>query len=382
MSLIAFYGAEAGVLAEIYWTGTCSISSAVKHTGNYSFRSNPVTTAAGSALVSVASPTTGYVANPDYYNIANGYHSFWFRVDTLPAANSEEICLVVTTGTGTIKMGVRITNTGKLQAWNSGVGGFLQMGSDSATALATDGTWYLIDVYCGNTQPGPYEVRINGVSEISGTGSVRAGNCGGFYIGKAYNRNGNTVDFYYDDAAVDDTAYPGDCDVLRLDPAGDGASTLWTIGAGAGADWQNVDEVPHDSSTTYLVSTLSIGDKSGVTLETLASGGYVSGNIGAVKSVCFCTRDAGGTAKTRFYLLSGATEVDTSADYSNGSSNYLCNSLFFATDPATGAVWTVAGVNAVEIGVIERNSLAPKTRWTAGYLMVCITPSAGMGQVI
>lgn len=151
-----------------------------------------------------------------------------------------------------------------------------------------------------------------------------------------------------------------------------------------GADWQNVDEVPPDINTTYLLSTLTLNDASTVILETLANAGYVSGNIGAVLAVFFTTRDAGGTAKARFRLRSGITEVDTSADLSigTGPGTSPVAAMFFTTDPATTAAWTVAGVNAVEIGVIERNSLAPKTRWTAGYLMVCITPSAGMGQVI
>lgn len=232
MTIVAFYGAEAGTTNEIPFVGTCSISSAVKYNGNYSLRCNPVTTGTGAGFITAYNSTTG--AGNYLYNIADGYHKFDFRVDTLPAANSEEICCIVTTGTGSIKMSVRITSAGKLQAWNDGVGGYAQMGSDSTTTLATDGTWYRIEIYCGNTKPGPYEIKINGVSEISGNGNIRAGNSGGIYIGKAFNRNGQSVDFYYDDAIVDDTVYPGSSQVIRLDPTGDGTYTTWTIGAGGG----------------------------------------------------------------------------------------------------------------------------------------------------
>lgn len=369
MTVVGFSGLESGSTNEIVLAGIALATSAVKYTGDYSLHVYPTTTNNGSGGLYE-------------WNLAAAWHSFRFRVDTLPAANSEEICQIVSPTTYSIKMSVRITSAGKLQAWNNGVGGFLQMGSDSATTLATDGTWYRIDVYCGNTNPGPYEVRINGVSEISGNGNIRAANCGAFQVGKVNNRNGNTVDFYYDDIVVDDTAYPSNYTVLRLDPAGDGTYTTWTIGAGAGADWQNVDEVPHDSNTTYLLSTLTIGNASTVTLETLASAGYVSGSIQAVLANWYTTRDAGGTAKVRFRFRSGATEVDTGADLSMGASTYYSSTMLLTTDPATSAAWTVAGVNAVEIGVIERNSLAPKSRWTAGYLLVCIAPSAGMGQVI
>lgn len=379
MTLVGFYGAEAGILGEVPYSGTCSISSTVKKTGDYSFRANPATTANGYGGI-YALGATGLFDS--YYNVDTGYHEFDFRVDTLPAANHEEICAIYTTGTGSRKMSVDITNAGKLQVYDAGnTGGPFQLGSDSATALST-GTQYHIGVKCGNGANAAYEVTINGVSEISGTGNVRAGACGAFLFGKVTNRHGNSVDYYYDNVTVDDAGYVGEVTVLRLDPAGDGTYTTWTPNSGANPDYQYVDDPPAYDTTTYLLSTLTIGDASTVTLETLANAGYTGGAILGVRADFYITRDGGGSARSTFRLRSGTTNLDTSSAYAMGGSSYYSFHMFTTTDPATSAAWTVAGVNGVEIGCIEGNSAIPKVRWTASYLMVCIAPSTGMGQVI
>lgn len=370
MTIRNICGFETGSLTEANSSsGTVSIDSTTKRTGNYSLRCNPAGNATGFVFLKTFDATSGAQTE---LNDATSYTRFYFNPATLPAANSEEIAQIQDWAMYAVKMTVRITSAGKLQVYSND--GTTQLGSDGATVLSA-GTWYRIEIKCGTGAGAtvPYEVKINGASELSGTGTLGTSNTGRVGIGKVTNRNGQTVDFYYDDVQINSAAYPGAGAVMRLDPDGDGAYTAWTIGAGAGSDWENVDEVPYDSDTTYLQSTLTVGQASTVSLESCASAG-VSGTISGVLAGFYCKRDAG-VPWVKFRIRSSTTNKDVSSSINPGSA-YAYYGVISETDPATSDVWSTSGLDGAQIGCVE-DGTANYTRWTAGYLMVDFLASTG-----
>ena len=368
-------GATATSLEVITVSGTASIQAGAARTGGFGLQVNPVTTAGGYVRFPMRLLANGGPDNATITNIT--WSRFYFRPVTLPAANSEEIAQIETV-TST-KCTVRINSSGNLMLFNSA--GTVQIGSTGSTVLATDGTWYRIEVYCETGLAATATVMLavgDGVAstEITGTGNVREQGACSLYAGKVNNRNGNTVDFYYDDGAFSNSGYPGAgaCEIMV--PDGDGTYTAWTIGAGGGADWTNIDDpVSNDGDTTYLLSTSVDGEASTATLESTLSAG-ISGTINAAKAVAIVARNGSSTHSNELRLRSGATDSDTTAYISPAA--YALIGKVFATDPNTAAAWTIAALDAVEVGVVEATAAAVKTKCTAVGLMVDFGPASGV----
>lgn len=356
MAILNIVGWESGDSAaeSVSTTGTVSIQSTTKRTGTYALQANPTTTATGYANVGTIDST----ARDVNFDVADVYARFYFRAATLPASNSEPIFSSNRSTGGAIKFELRIDSAGNLLGYGQGT----SLLATGTTVLST-GTWYRIEVRVGTGASANWEVKINGTSEISGTADLRSDNNVNVRFGKTTNRNGNTVDFFYDDIAVSDSAYPGASDgVYPLTVDGDGTYTAWTVGAGAGADYTNIDEIPHDSSTTYLLSTLSAGDASTGTLISMPS----SSSIYAVKATTFVIRNGAG-ASFQQRTRSGSTDSDT-ADITPLAS-YTDYHQLHATDPNTSSAWTESAVNAIEVGCEERSATAA-TRLTMAMAQV------------
>lgn len=127
------------------------------------------------------------------------YISFYFQPVILPASD-DEVFFAIRTGSAA-KFEFRITSGGLLRAYGdpSTTPVLHETGS---TALST-GTWYRIDISYEDLDGtnSEYELLLNGTSELSGTGNT--GQIGPVLImsfGKDVDRNGNNVEFYYDDA--------------------------------------------------------------------------------------------------------------------------------------------------------------------------------------
>lgn len=356
MTYLTNTGFESGVEIELFDAqGTRSIQTTIKRTGAYAARTNPTTTATGfygirhgEGIVSVS------------LNAATLYSRIYCYIATLPAANSEEL-ISIHTGTG-YKFIVRVTSGGLLQAYAAD--GTTQLGSNGTTALSIN-TWYRIDVKVGTGASAAWEIRIGGLSELSGTANLGGTNAASLYVGKVTNRNGNSVDYYWDDVAIRDDDYPSDGAVKIMKPSADGNYTTWTIGAGAGDKWQQIDEVTHDSNTTYLLSTGTIGQAYTAALESTTTAG-IAGPINGSRMMLIVARNSAGAA-----IL---TRIRSSSTDSDGISNtlgaaYAVISRLAATDPATGVAWTAGGLDGAEVGAVE-NATTTQSRLTAAYMMV------------
>ena len=361
MSVVELCGFEMGNFLDLWASsGTFSIQSTIKRTGSYALKINPTGTAVGYgglAAVNAAGQLVGM-------DLANVYARFYFRAETLPASSSEEIFMAQST-TASVKLTVRITSAGKLQVYDNT--GTTQLGSDGATTLST-GTWYRIEVLVGTGGSANYELKIDGITELSGTGDLLTSNNKEMAFGKVLDRNGQSVEFYYDDIYIDDAAFPGAGQIEVMQADGVGTYTDWTVGAGAGADWENVDEIPHDSNTTYLLSVNS-GDASTVTLESAAAAG-ISGVIKCVKGVLVVRENVIATSAHSIRVRSGSTDSDSSD--ANLITQFRTQVRLLESDPADGLPWTTADLDGLEVGGVQNN--AAQIRMTAAYVMVDFDP--------
>lgn len=356
MSVINLYGAETGTTADcLSVNGTGSIDSSIKKTGAYSHRINPTTTATGRFRLGTYD-TTGVHG---LFDKADVYVTFHFRVDTLPASGNEEIIRFLTSG-GSTKFTVRITSAGNLQAYQSG--GTTQIGSDGATALST-ATWYRISIRVGTGNPASWEIKINGATELSGSSNINTSNNAQIDFGKMTDRSSQSVDYYYDNIVIDDAAYSAATDIELMAPNADGTYATWGSGAGT-ADYTSLDEVPHDSATTYLLSTLNVGDAECPNLESAASAG-ISGTVVAVKAVAVVARNVGNGGvllRTRY----GSTDID----------NFEFTTLAAYTMLAAIHALTLSDIDTLQVGAVEQN-ISNASRLTAAYAVVAFTPSTG-----
>jgi len=378
MARLNIAGFETGDLTEFLSTsGTCSVNAVTKRTGGYSFRSNPTTTAVGwGRLATVAASGA---ATP--FNLATIWHRFYFLCHTAPLPGlpedpppSEEICEIRDTAAA-VKFCVRIDSNRHLVAYAADGTTLLAQGT---TVLALD-TWYRIEINCATGNPAAYEVLINGVSELSGTGNVGTANNGYIYLGKVTDRNGQTVDFYYDDWTADDAAYPGAGQIEVMQPDGNSAVyTGWT--ASAGDKYACVDEIPHNSDTDYIGSSTNAAAYT-ATLESAANAG-ISGTINCVKSIGVQRKTGVQTNSVKVRLRSSTTDSDTSGV---SSTAYVFCAKVFAVNPADSQAWETTDLDGIEVGVV--NGAAYAARCTMVCAMVDFRPptnyslsaSAGVG---
>jgi len=353
-------------------SGTTLVTNVTVHSGTYALECNPVGAAVGYHLVSGGFDTGGLPAN---LSVATLYTSFYFRFATIPASNDEEMFVSASSG-AVDKLVVRINSAGKLVAYDSAASSL-----GTGTTVLSSGTWYLIDVKCGTGASAAWEVRINGVSELSGsTANLGVANNASVIFGKHTNKNGNTVDYFFDDAAWDDAAYPGAQQTTVLVPNANGNYQAWSIGAGSGSHYQVVDEIPLNSDTDYLVATALNQAETEAFTDTATAG--ITGTVNAVKIVTLNKRvGSNGTITVR--ARSGSTDSDNAAT-TTSTSQYAGRMRFMTTDPATSSAWTLSGVDGLEGGLVEKDG-TNLTRMSAVYAMVnwsaqtstSIAPTAG-----
>lgn len=130
-------------------------------------------------------------------------------------------------------------------------------------------------------------------------------------------------------------------------PTGDGALSEWDP---VSNDWQNVDEDPHDSDTTFI-STSAAGNDD---LFTFTVFSIPEGDTIDSVQVAFTGRLAAGTSGlVRVSVRVGGTVYYAGAGDTLDSSYNLFTRNFF-TNPATGLDWTVDDVNGVGSNPLEQ----------------------------
>ncbi len=360
MATVNFCGFETGDETECFSpAGTRSVQSSVVRSGGYALRVNPTTTAVGS--VQLAKPGTAGTGDGNA-NLANSWTRFYFRYATKPASGAEEIF-----GTAACRFSIRLKSDGVLAVYNSSSNTLLATG----TIVLAANTWYRIEQMNGQGTTAAFEVKIDGIVDISTTGDIGTFDTDQVVFGKKVNRSDQTVDFFFDDIMWSDSGYPGISQCAILLPNANGNYQNWTIGAGGGSNFQNVDEVPHDGDTTYLLAPAATTAET----EALQSGASASitGTVNCVKAVATLKRNGASNGSVALRLRSGSTDSDAASNYTTTSA-YVLISKIFDTDPATSSAWVLGALDSIETGSVNKDA-TNLSRMTLTAAMVDFTPS-------
>lgn len=233
---------------------------------------------------------------------------------------------------------------------------------DGATQLAYGttvmamNTWDYIEVKCTiHDTTGSFEVRINGVTEISGTNvdtQVTANSYADRMIWS--NGQGNDVTPWLDDLYICDGTgsaptndFLGDIMVEALFPNGNGNSSQFVGSDGNSTDnYLLVDEQNQpDGDTTYVQSS-TVAQKDTYAMGNLTA---TAGTVYGVQVNSVAKKTLAGT-RTIVHVSreSGGTEADSAAKAL--SLSYVNNYTISESKPSTGA-WTISDINNAEFGV-------------------------------
>ena len=287
-SIQAFGGFEAGDGSDVA-AASATIQSAVVHSGSYALKANPSGSGTNYALCygynsSCAISTTGM-------SLSTLYCSFYLDYTTKPASTDEEIFEVVDTTGSTTKFALRLSSAGVLNGYNSAA-----TKTAGSTTLSAS-TWYRIDVQCNTGSSGAsFVVKLNGTTEISGTGNLGTNNAAGIALGKRVNQNSQSYTAYFDDWCIDSAAYPGAQQTIAMIAGGAGTYQTGSAVGGAGSNWQSTTQVPTDGDTTYVLSDGSSGDGETEDIETTTAAGITAGStVNAVVGLVVVKRNSGTT---------------------------------------------------------------------------------------
>jgi hypothetical protein len=272
-----------------------------------------------------------------------------FQPGSLSAGNQSGI-LAFADG-GTAQVTVLCDSTGQL-TMNRGTN-TATLGS-SGLRLLTFGRWYYIELKAViDPSAGSFEVRVDGVTWISGTGlNTRAtanSQANGLLLSNGVGGGASLAS--WDDVYCCDTTgtanndFLGDVGVRAVFPTGAGSSAQASRGGtDSGANWSQTDEATPNDDTDYVLDS-TVGHKD------LYAMGDLAATVSSVKAVQLLYRSRKDDAGTR--TLKG--KVKHSTTEGNGadqpqSASYAYFRDVFETNPSTGAAWTPSEVNAVEAG--------------------------------
>lgn len=313
-------------------------SSAVANSGTYSFRVNAINRFADKVLSTALSQARiGF---------------FIYHAGATSAQNPAVFSLY---STSTICINLRFDGTNlSLRA------GTTVLGTVLSSAFAATATWHHIglDVKIAATGGWVY-LYLDGTLILSFDGDTNDGaaSFNKVTIGSPIASNTWVAPLYYDDIYVDNTSGESvpapvpDYRFLYVTPNGNGYTSQWDGNDGNSTDnYLLVDDIPHDSDTTYVESVIS-GETDSYTMTnpTIPTGWEVS----AVIAVAVVKKlNAGGALNLK---LETRTTISGSPSYATSAAITLGTSYAIAWErrplnPAGGA-WNSTLVNALEIGV-------------------------------
>lgn len=209
--------------------------------------------------------------------------------------------------------------------------------------------WYYIEfqLTVAPSTGGAYRVRVGETDVFNFTGqntrntansqvtNIRFGFGGSLLLDDTYANSG---------AGTVDTGFWGDIRIDRCAPTADGATTGWTPSTGATVAPLVDEETPDDTDYGYTatLNAVHLWDVDNVsagatTIYAIISRLRVLKDDAGPHTIAHAIRSGG----TTYINATNVTVTDTAA-YSEAR---------YATDPATGAAWTLSGANAAQQGV-------------------------------
>lgn len=227
----------------------------------------------------------------------------------------------------------------------------------SGTTTLTQGAWRYIELeFLIDDTAGAYHMKIDGVTEFSGTAVDTAGDSANPFVDRLYFWNNASVskNRYVDDLCINTSAaletqgtgFVGDVEVRTVMATADGSNVDFTRSGGV-SDYENVDEALIDGDTSYLHSNTS-GHQVTLNLADITLTGGQS--IKAVQACMGVMKSDAGYRQVKVMAKSGVTE-SLGVIQTAPSGEYHFQTEVWEVDPDTAAAWTESGFNAAEFGL-------------------------------
>lgn len=347
-------GGELNATASIEFpraSGSFSLSSSVKRSGDYSVRINGLTSG---AITAVGTHVASTADNGPFFA------RFYINITTLPSAENR----IFEMEDAAVMVYLTLDETGVLKLYD-------EDGQITGTTTLSTNTWYLINVRMDGSPAAGSDVvqaAVDGI--IFATSTTRSLSTGitSFTVGGNLNLEAQTTgEWYIDDMAVNDstgsaqTGTVGAGSIIHMQPNADGDTAQGSRGGtDSGSDWGQVDEISPNDSTDYYILDVN-NDVLFVNMESSSNAGITSSDsitlvqVGirhvpvlaasasyqmGIKSQASGTIDVGGT------ITHDDTTWKTNGDVL--PRNYKLTSY---TDPQAGGAWTSALLDTTQIGV-------------------------------
>jgi hypothetical protein len=227
---------------------------------------------------------------------------------------------------------------------------FVSTGSTLGTSTLglSINTWYYIEFSATiNNTTGSFTVKVNGVTWLTVSGvntrSTTNNSSNGVLLGGSGANTNCTFD-YDDFYSRSDGIFCGDCRVESVLPTGNGATIQLT--PLTGTNHGEVADNPADDDTSYNFAG-SAGLEDEYTYPAIST---TSGTVYAVMTIPVMRNDSAGTVTVEPVYHSGGNDY-FGVPQNIGSTSYSGYSDIQGQNPATGAAWTIAGVNAAQYGI-------------------------------
>jgi hypothetical protein len=276
-----------------------------------------------------------------------------FKISALPTSTAEIISFW---DAGTEQCCLTVNNLGALQFFR-GAGTGTAIGAASPNATIAANTWYgvAVQVTFAGGSSGSVAAYLNGstVALINSTGlnTISSANSYANQVGIGGNVNAAPSCKYDDFYCFDTTGVflnallGGDARIITKMPTGAGNYTNWTPN-GLGSNFQNAAVQPPSTSDYNANNVSTTKDSYAMQSAGLGVAPYV------VMARASMERDDAGPHTPSIFVRSSSTDsagVVTPAL----SASYLFYDAVFQNDPATNAIWTGAGADNAQVGVIE-----------------------------
>lgn len=222
----------------------------------------------------------------------------------------------------------------------------------SAPVITID-TYYFIEwkITISDAIPaGSCEVRVNGAAvltvaagqDLKATANATANQFRLSQAGTLSTRVQDFDDFYLcDQAGSSNNDFLGDVRIDTIYPNASGTHQAWTTSTGT--DHASLVDEATPNTTDYLTGSAA-GSKETLGLQDLSINGAI---LGVQVNNAVSKTDAG-ACTIKNLIRSGSTE--SSGPTYAPSTSYLYSSSIHEADPATGAAWLTAAINALEAG--------------------------------
>lgn len=264
-----------------------------------------------------------------------GYHGF---------GGSDGVTFI--TAAGSTQFTLRISNTGMITVFDSGNQAVLS----SAAGVVPVAAWCYLEVGAVIGNPSTVTIKVNGTVVLSSTAITNTGTSptGGFVIGSAavgVSTPAATHIYFCDNTGPAPwNTYLGDVRVQTLMPTANDAVAFTPNGNAS--NWQNAAEDPPVPATDYNSSSTAGAQD---TFDVAAMDPTLPTVFGVQVKVIAEKTDTG--ARTFNTVLKSGSATATGTPAGMNTSPTMTRTMF-QTDPATGAQWTNAGVNAAKPGYV------------------------------